>query len=82
MKFKKPVEMLQWDIQARAQSAANTALQNGFGYNNQAMQPMTNAIAQAISMAIAEGFRTMMEAQYTDDDFERDLGLKDQGTPR
>lgn len=82
MKFKKPVEMLQWDIHARAMSAANSALQNGFGYNNQAMQPLVNAIAQAIAQATAESFRVMMEQQYTDEDFERDIGLKDSGQPR
>ena len=76
MRFKKPIEQLQWDIHARAQSAASSALQNGFGYNNQAMQPLTQAISQAIAMAVAESFKVMMEQQYTDEDFEKDIGLK------
>ncbi len=46
-------------------------------YNQQvSMQALQQAIQNAISMGVEEGFRTLLENQYTDDDFERDITLK------
>ena len=39
-------------------------------------QPISDALSRAIGQAVAEGFRTMMENQYTDEDFEQDIGLE------
>lgn len=38
--------------------------------------PIMFMIQSAIAEAVAAGFRTLLENQYTDDDFERDLTLK------
>jgi len=76
MKLKRPAQEVSYEIQARAQSAAKQAMSQMNPYGTSPMSPMVDMVTQAIAMAVAEGFRVMMEAQYTDEDFERDLGLK------
>ena len=75
MKLKKDKEQVFWEINARCQTAAKLSLDNALGYG-QAMGPVSNAVSQAIAMAVAEGFKVLMENQYTDEDFERDLTLR------
>lgn len=75
MKFKKDINSMTWDIQSRAQGAAMGMMQQMAPYGSP-MGPMADIMSQAIARAVAEGFRVIMENQYTDDDFENDLGLK------
>lgn len=75
MRLKKPVDQIYWEINGRAQSQAKSAL-SALGYGGP-MDQISNTLAQAIATAVAEGFRVMMENQYTDDDFEKDMTLKD-----
>ncbi len=76
MKFKKPIEQIEWDIQNRAEGAVRHAFQQIYGYNGGMQQPISDALSRAIGQAVVEGFKTMMENQYTDEDFEQDIGLK------
>lgn len=84
MKLKKSIQDVQYQIQSQATSIAansiNYAFQQIYGYDsggqqNQVNETMKNAIAKAIGLAVAESFRVLMENQYTDNDFEKDIGL-------
>ena len=57
-------------IEREALNSARIAL-NAADYT-----PMKDAIAQAIAAAVATGIQTMLEQQYSHEDFERDLNLK------
>ena len=74
MRLKKDKEQVLAEIQARAASVISYDLQN------MNMKVDMNSVAwsfqNAIAKAVAEGFRVVLENQYTDDDFERDLTLK------
>jgi hypothetical protein len=76
MKFRKPIEDIKWEIQSRAQSQVQYALNVIHGYNSGMQQSIDETLARAIGHAVAEGFKVMMENQYTDEDFEKDIGLK------
>lgn len=72
--FKKSKEDMLREIERRAAAAMGSDLQNAnlrvdFGSVAWTMQ---NAIARAV----AEGFKVMLENQYTDDEFEQYIGLK------
>lgn len=74
MRFKKDKEEVLREIQARASGCISYELQN---INMQVnMGSVAYSFQNAIAKAVAEGFRVMIENQYTDDDFERDLTLK------
>lgn len=79
MRFKKPAESVQWEIMSRAQSQAKASL-GTLGYGGP-MDQIQTAISQAIAMAVMEGFKVMMENEYTDADFERDIGLSAEHSP-
>lgn len=74
MNFKKSKEEVLNEIQARAGAVVYS------DFANMNMRVDTQSVAyvfqQAIAKAVAEGFRVILENQYTDDDFERDLTLK------
>lgn len=74
MNFKKPKQEVLNEIQARAQQAMQYEL------SGMHMMIDTNSfvwqLQTAISKGIAEGFKVMMENQYTDQEFEQDIGLK------
>lgn len=40
------------------------------------MNDLHYCIQAAISTGVQEGFRTLLENQYTDEEFEQDIGLK------
>lgn len=75
MKFKKDRLQVEWDIAADAEAAAKYSLQNDLG-GSPAMGPVTDAVSKAIGQAVRAAFRTLLDNQYTDDDFEKDIGLK------
>ena len=77
MMFKKDKETLLAEIRCNSENAIHNHLYNSLG-PGMAMTngSMVNTIQVAISMAIEEAFRTMLEARYTDDDFDKDIGLK------
>ncbi len=70
MRFKLNKEQMFWAIASEAQMAAKNA---SYCLTN---QPMNEALAQIIGQAVAAGFKKMMDEAYTDDDFEKDIGLK------
>ena len=39
-------------------------------------RPINEALAQVIAVAVTTGIRRALEEQYTDEDFEKDIGLK------
>lgn len=77
MMLKKPRHEVLNLIRANAQATVYSSLVNNLGY---AMKidhnSVANAMAQAIADAVESGFQTLLENQYTDADFERDLTLK------
>lgn len=74
MRLKKDKEQVLSEIQARAAAVVYNDFQN------MNLRVDTQSVAwtfqNAIAKAVAEGFRVVLENQYTDDDFERDLTLK------
>lgn len=77
MMFKKDQEALLASIYSNSRARIHNHLTSNLG-PHAAIEPgdMTYIIQEAIAMAIEEAFRTMLEARYTDDDFEKDVGLK------
>ena len=77
MNLKKPKEQVLSEIQARAAGSVSSHLRNNLGDSLRIdTSSLTYILQNAIAMAVTEGFRTLLENQYTDDDFERDLTLK------
>lgn len=74
MMLKKPKQQVLDEIQARAAGAISYELQNMQLQVNMGSAAWT--LQQAIAKAIAEGFKVMIENQYSDAEFEEDLGLK------
>ena len=86
--FKKSKEDVLAEVHARCYGNIQYHLQNDLNNllkleNNYNGSPsislnstqMSIAIAHAISRAVQEGFRVVLENQYTDEDLERDLTL-------
>lgn len=44
-------------------------------YNN--IDDIKQSIAKAVAEAVAQGFHKFLEEQYTNEDFERDMGLRE-----
>lgn len=74
MMLKKPKEQVLEEIQARAAAV----VYNDFANMNMRVdtQSVTWTFQQAIAKAVAEGFRVLLENQYSDEMFENDIGLK------
>lgn len=73
--LKKTKQQVLDEIRMRATSSCYSTL---VSYNPNISVDMTSfsyALQQAIGSAVAEGFRTLLENQYTDADFESDLTL-------
>lgn len=77
MILKKDKELVLNEIRSRASGTISSHLQSNLGAH---MRIDTNSLAytlqEAISMAITDSFRVLIENQYTDDDFEKDITLK------
>lgn len=75
--LKKPKEQVLSEINSRAMAACSYNLQQNLGH---AMHMDSNSVAYALQSAIAtaitEGFKVLLENQYTDEMFENDIGLK------
>ena len=72
--FKKDKQKLLEEIQARASAVVYNDFQN---MNMRVdMNSVTWTFQNAIAKAVAEGFKVMLENQYTDEMFENDIGLK------
>lgn len=74
MMLKKPRQEVLDEIQARAAAA----VYNDFASMNMRVdtQSVTWTFQQAIAKAVTEGFRVLLENQYSDEMFEKDIGLK------
>lgn len=72
MMFKKPKDQLLGDIYNNCHHTVHSQLYSHYGEVGLNAEILSSTIA----MAIEEAFRTMIENQYTDDDFEKDIGLK------
>lgn len=74
MMLKKSKEEVLKEIQARAASSIYNDL------SNMNMRVDTSSVTwtlqQAIAKAVTEGFRTLLDNQYTDEMFENDIGIK------
>jgi len=75
MRFKKPKEEVLREIRDRALNKTNAVSQNNATVSVN-LASLTWNIQEAIASAVEEGFRTILENEYTDEDFERDLTLK------
>ena len=75
IRFKKSKEEALNDIRGRVHGRINYTLTRTMGQSID-MSPIIYNIQTAIADGIEEGFRALLDAQYTDDDFEKDLTLK------
>lgn len=73
MILKKNKEEVLKEIQDRASASISSDLR----YLNMSidMNSVAWGLQNAIAKAVTEGFRTLLENQYTDDDFEKDIDL-------
>lgn len=74
MNFKKRKEDVLVEIQRRAEASISSDLYN----MNMRMDTSSFAyqLQTAIGKAIAEGFKVMMENTYSDQEFEKDIGIR------
>ena len=77
MNLKKPKQEVLNQINANVSGIIYNHLSNNLG-NSMRIDAggLTYTLQQAIAIAVTEGFRTLLENQYTDDDFENDMALK------
>lgn len=79
MKLKKDFYQVASDMQQSAYHAAYSQLKNAQYANNGYSSPMdafSEAIAKAVSQGVYQAMITLKANQYTDEDFEKDIGLK------
>lgn len=75
MMLKKPKEDVLREIQSRALSASMNSLNSSTGLEIR-MESMIYQIQTSIAAAVTEGFKVLIENQYSDEMFENDIGLK------
>jgi hypothetical protein len=79
MNFKKPKDEVVNDIYYRVESALRYTLesQSAYRYPGYGRSPRDHdeAMVRAITVAITEAMRTLVDNVYTDAEFEEDLGL-------
>ncbi len=77
MMLKKDKEDVLNEINSRSRDAMHNALYNAFGQGFRVdTHSVISALQSAIALGIEEGFRTLLENRYTDENFENDIGLK------
>jgi hypothetical protein len=76
MRLKKTKEEVLSEIYSRASGAVSSELYSGSFRMDINTNSITDSIQRAVARAVQDGFRTLLENQYTDDDFEKDLQLK------
>ena len=76
MNFRVDKQELLNKIRGDAQNASMSYLYQLTSGNEITMYQLRDAIANAIADAVEQGFSTMLENRYTDEDFENDVGLK------
>lgn len=59
-----------YNIEAEVRNAAHSAAYSLTG------SPLNTAIEQIVTQAVMAGMRQLIKEQYTDEDFETDLGLR------
>ena len=72
MRFKKDKEQVLYDAMIEAEHAAN-AVTSQISYSS--VDSIQNLISQAIARGIMAGLRSLLNNQYTEEDFEKDIGL-------
>jgi glutaminase len=76
MRFKKSRQEVISEIGARVSCASYNQLRS-LQYNTEFdTNSVINCINVAISESVLEGFKTLLENEYTDEDFECDMQLK------
>lgn len=73
--LKKPKDEVLKEIQSRALIASMNSLNISTGLEIR-MDSMIYQIQSSIAAAVTEGFKVLIENQYTDEMFENDIGLK------
>jgi hypothetical protein len=78
MKLKKNLHIILDEIQNDAYCAAKNKFDAMCGYNSNGSPAILNsdALSRMIADAVRSGVETLVENQYTDEDFESDIGLK------
>lgn len=71
--------MMAFKDKDRAMSEIMAAAESEAQYWSQALysRPMNDALAQIIGHAVAAGIKRALELQYSHEEFEQDIGLKD-----
>ena len=83
MNFKKRKEDIINDVFRRVEDTLHYTMRSHvpYGYenryHNRRPYPEDDAMMRAITLAITEGIKIVVDNVYTDDDFEKDLGLRD-----
>lgn len=77
MNFKKSRQEVLDQIKANSSAAIYNHLNNSLGSSIKVdAGSMVYVLQEAISRAITAGFQTMLENEYSDEDFEKDITLK------
>lgn len=78
MKLKRPLNEVAHEMQQSAYYAAKHELTTN-NYSGNHMDPMvslSDSIARAVGKAVFQAMMALERNQYTDEDFEKDIGLK------
>ncbi len=76
MHLNKSKSQIVTDIMWRVQSKMTEQLAYLHFSDNTNLSTFKNSVAQAVSMAVADGFRELLHNIYTNEEFEQDLGLR------
>lgn len=78
MRFKKDMDTLMHTVRTNVHNEVKRAFvapTTNYYYGQEVKFDMNDIIASAIAKGVAEGLRTLIDEEYTDEDFERDIGL-------
>lgn len=77
IRFQKDFEQVmrdtQYDVEREVKRAFNSPAPQYYG--QEVPININDVIIQAITKGVMQGLRTLVQNQYTDEDFERDMGL-------
>lgn len=79
IKFKKDREEVLSDINQAVQNQLYQIQNASYSVDSQQLKSHMQNLPWLIGQAVTAAFRKMLESQYTDEDFEKDLGLNEQG---
>lgn len=75
MRLKQDKYLIVQEVQSRVESSLKSSLDSYYFNGRKSLEEIQRHLITAISSAVADGVSTAIDNLYTDEDFEKDVGL-------